>query len=213
MIGKQMFEHYLESLLEGNRSQCRAVVEDLLRADIDVKELYTGLFQESLYRVGELWEGNVISVAVEHLASAITESLFSLVYPRIFAARHTGRKAVISCVANEYHQIGGKMVADIFELHGWDGYFLGANTPVEDLLGMIGNKKPDLVGLSVAVSSNFDNLLDAIEKIRAAFRDVPILAGGQAFRRGGADLIAGYEGVKYIASLSDLEQEIDARSR
>jgi hypothetical protein len=27
-------------------------------------------------------------------------------------------------VANEYHQIGGKMVADIFELNGWRGYFV-----------------------------------------------------------------------------------------
>jgi methanogenic corrinoid protein MtbC1 len=184
------------------------MVQDLLDRDVDIYDLYVNLFQQAMYEVGELWEMNRISVAVEHLATSITESLLSLVYPRIFGAAHSGRKAVIACVANEYHQIGGKMVADIFELHGWDGYFLGANTPPEGLLRLIDDKKPDLVGLSLAISSNLENLCHVVEMVRATFHELPILVGGQAFRWGGTETVSRYAGVTYSSSLGDLENTI-----
>ena len=97
-----------------------------------VYPFYNNLFQKSLYRVGELWESNRISVAKEHLATAITEGLLNLVYPKLFEPEQyrKGRTILISCTANEFHQIGGKMVADVCELNGWDSHFLGANTPV-----------------------------------------------------------------------------------
>ncbi|MBV5326804.1 MAG: cobalamin-dependent protein, partial [Chlorobium sp.] len=112
------------------------------------------LFQKSMYRVGELWEINEISVAREHLATTITESMLSITYPHLFTGLQSAKKAIISCTANEYHQLGGKMVADIFELHGWDTHFLGVNTPINELLACIDEIKPDLIGLSLAVYFN-----------------------------------------------------------
>ena len=34
------------------------------------------------------------------------------------------------------------MVADIMESHGWDAWFLGADTPLEDLLSLLQDKQP-----------------------------------------------------------------------
>jgi hypothetical protein len=51
---------------------------------VQVKSLYKDLFQKSLYRVGEVWEFNRISVAREHLATAITEGFLNLIYPMLF---------------------------------------------------------------------------------------------------------------------------------
>jgi methanogenic corrinoid protein MtbC1 len=209
-ISESLYHNYLASLISGDKKRCASIVQDLLSKDVDVYSLYVNLFQHALYEVGELWERNRISVAVEHLATSITESLLNLVYPRIFAADHSGKKAVIACVANEYHQIGGKMVADILELHGWDGYFLGANTPPEELLKLIDDKKPDLIGLSLAISINLDNLWRVIEMARSTFPHIPILVGGQAFRWGGTDKLSEYEGVAYVASLKDLEKRLFA---
>lgn len=203
-----MYGDYLGALLAGDKKQCTTLVQGLLAKDIDIYTLYVNLFQQSMYEVGKLWEKNLISVAVEHLATSITESLLNLVYPRIFAAEHTGKKAVIACVANEYHQLGGKMVADIFELHGWDGYFLGANTPSQDLLKLIDEKKPDLIGLSLAIYSNVEGLCRIIEMIRSTFRNLPILVGGQAFLWGGTDRVSQYDEVTYLSSLRDLEKRI-----
>jgi len=208
VIGEKTYRDYLKALLAGRRLACRDMVQLLIDADIDLKVLYTELFQRSLYEVGALWETNRITVANEHLATAITESLLSLAYPRLFATERTGRKAVISCSANEYHQVGGKMVADIFELNGWDGHFLGANTPADAMPAFIHEVQPDVVGLSLSLPSNIEHLKRAIETIRSDFPKVDLLVGGQAFRWGIRDAVKQSNGTEYISSLADLERKI-----
>ncbi len=208
MIDEILYETYLTSLLEGKRSKCHDIVQKLLNEKIDLKKLYTDLFQRSMYRVGELWENNRITVANEHLSTSITESLLNLAYPSIFARERIGRKAVISCAANEFHQIGGKMVADIFELNGWDGYFLGANSPIEETARFIHEARPDVVGFSLSILSNLDYLKRGIEVFRSDFPNMDLLIGGQAFRWGGIDIIKQYAGTEYIQSLDDLEKMI-----
>lgn len=204
------YHPYLQHLIQGNRRACRKVVEELLDRNVDIKALYLDLFQRSLYDIGDLWAQNRISVAVEHMATAITESLFPLVYPRLFMAEHNGRKAVISCVANEFHQIGGKMVADIMELNGWDAYFLGADSPLPDLLAFLDAKEPDMAGLSLSLGDNLPRLIEAVEAIRANHPSLPLIVGGQAFRDGGASMLESYPGVTLIRSLPELERHIRA---
>jgi methanogenic corrinoid protein MtbC1 len=205
MITEELYRNYLKSLLTGEHRPCHAAVTGLLERGVEIKDLYLGLFQRSLYEVGELWERRKISVAVEHMASAITESLLALVYPAIFSAEHSDRSVVVSCAANEHHQIGGKIVADFFELHGWHGYFLGANTPESDLLQMIDDKQPQLIGLSLSVYFNLPNLVKIIEAIAGRRPESQILVGGQAFRHGGADVLSRFANVRYVSSLGDLE--------
>lgn len=208
MIDKSLFSDYLNALLAGRRSECGKIVQDLIDAHIELRNLYSHLFQRSMYRVGELWENNQITVANEHLATSITESLLNLVYPSVFGTERIGKKAVISCGANEFHQIGGKMVADIMELHGWDVHFLGANTPTDDMAQFIQDAKPDLVGLSLSILSNLDHLKRSIEIVKTEFPNIDLLIGGQAFRWGGIAEIERYAGTEYIPSLEDLEKSI-----
>lgn len=179
-----------------------------LAAGMDLRVLYQEFVERSLYEVGALWEQGRVSVATEHLATAITEGLLNLVYPRLFSQPHIGRSAVVTCAANEYHQIGGKMVADLFELHRWRGYFLGANTPAPDLLSLIQEKRPDVVALSATVYFGLEGLLNAAEQIRDRFPAMPMLVGGQAFRSGGRERVEQVGGVKYLPSLEALESWI-----
>jgi len=96
------------------------------------------------------------------------------------------------------------MVADIFELNGWDGHFIGANVPADDLARFIQEVKPDVVGLSLSILSNIDNLIQTIQLIRADFPNVDLLVGGQAFRWGGVDSISRFN-IEFIPSLNQLE--------
>jgi len=210
MISHQLYKDYLDQLLDGKRIDCRRIVQHLLDQSISIKELYTELFQKSLYEVGELWEFNRISVAKEHLATAITEGLLNLTYPNLFETEpyERGKKVVVSCAANEFHQIGGKMVADIFELNGWDAQFLGANTPVDHMLEHIQEVRPNLVGLSLSIFFNIESLKRGIEAIRSNFANLDIFIGGQAFRSGGVDIVRRYSGTEYIPSLDELEKLI-----
>lgn len=205
MIDNKIYDDYVLNLISGDRNRCREIVEDLLKKEIDIKDIYINLFQSSMYKIGEMWESNQISVATEHLATSITESLMNSIYPTIFSKEHIGKKAVISCIANEYHQIGARMVADIFEINGWDGYFLGANTPINDLINFIESKKPDLVCFSLSIYFNIHELIKTLSDVRSQYPEIRILIGGQAFRWGGKDIVKIYKNVQYIDSLDKLE--------
>ncbi|MBF0287839.1 MAG: cobalamin-dependent protein [SAR324 cluster bacterium] len=207
MIEKH-YDDYISALLAGNRAKCTSIVKELIEQKVAVQDLYVNLFQTSMYEVGKLWESNQISVAVEHMATAITEGLLNLVYPLIFAADHVGKSAIVSCVPKEYHQIGAKMVADIFELNGWDGYFLGANTPENEMLQIIEEKKPDLLALSMSLYFSLRTMEQTLQAVQATFPQLDIIAGGQGFLWGGLDVLAKYPQVNYVDSIVKLEKLI-----
>ena len=208
MITDLLYQEYLSLLLNGKRDACSRMVQALIDKNIDIKTLYTDLFQKSLYEVGKLWEFNKITVAREHLVTAITEGLLNLVYPKLFLGKRTHKKAVISCAANEFHQIGGKMVADMFEIQGWDAHFLGANMPLDQMLHYIDEVKPDLLGLSLSVYFNMPSLIKGIEAVKTNFKNLDIVVGGQAFNWGGLDKVKSYPNTVCIRSLVELDHMI-----
>ena len=205
------YKDYLSSLLKGNRLYCGEIVGNLLNAEMPVKNLYQALFQRSLYQVGELWESNKISVAAEHVATSVTEGLMNQIYADIISPHRAGKKAVIASAENELHQVGAKMVADIFEMQGWDSFYVGANTPTQELIKFARDIKPDVIGLSFSVYFHAGTLEKMIEAIRESFEHVEILIGGQALRRSENLLPLKYPGVFYINSLDALEDWIKQR--
>ncbi|HYG35350.1 MAG TPA: B12-binding domain-containing protein, partial [Clostridia bacterium] len=70
MITREAYEAYMGHLLTGDRAACVQLASGLVEDGVGTKELYTELFQRALYAVGDLWEGNRISVATEHPATA-----------------------------------------------------------------------------------------------------------------------------------------------
>jgi methanogenic corrinoid protein MtbC1 len=196
-------------LIKGAKNECVAIFDEVLKNNIPVEIIYTQLFQPSLYQVGEYWEMNKISVATEHMATAITENLMIKLQPQLFSTERIGKKAVIACVANEYHQVGAKMIADIFEMNGWDGYFIGANTPVTELIRFLKSKNPDLLGLSLSIYYNLPELKNTIAIIRQHFPDLPILVGGQAFRWGGTEITEQFNNVACLSGIETLRKYIN----
>jgi MerR family transcriptional regulator, light-induced transcriptional regulator len=209
MISEEFYSRYLEALLRGDSSCCLKMAGGLLDEQVQPVAIYVDLLQRSLYRIGELWEHNRVSVATEHLATAITERILAAIYPSLLGktAPH-GRTAILCCSANEYHQIGARMVADLIESTGWNVSFLGANTPIDDLLVMIDERSPEFVGLSVSLYFNMAALHRLIDQIHGNHRNLDIIVGGQAFRWGGDDIARLHPQVTYIPSLAALEQAI-----
>jgi len=209
MIENETYNNYFNGLIKGAKHECVAIFDELLNRKVPVEIIYSQFFQRSLYQVGEYWEMNKISVATEHMATAITENLMIRLQPQLFSTERTGKKAVIACVAKEYHQVGAKMIADIFEMNGWDGYFVGANTPTTELIRFLDSKNPDLIGLSLSIYYNLPELKNTVAKIRQHFPEMPIMVGGQAFRWGGTEIIQEYNNVDYLSGIEPLRKFIN----
>ena len=204
---KKFENAFYNALLQSNKSECQKVVNEFRKTDLSIMVLYEEIFKNSLYRIGQMWEDNKITVSVEHMATSITEGLMNDLLPDIINLERKNKKIVISCVENEEHQVGGKMVADIFEKNSWDAYFLGANTPMVDLIEFCNSIKPDLICLSLAVYLNVSVLLKEIKAIRA-ITNIPILIGGQALRIVGVQLSRKLKNVFYFSTLETVDNFI-----
>lgn len=152
---------------------------------------------------------NKISVATEHLASAIVETIMSELYQDYIFKNKTKKNVVLGCVQNEYHQIGIKMVSDIFETNGWNAHFLGANVPTKEMITFAQNLKSDILALSVSLYFHLPELEKMLLSFRKEFADAQIIVGGQAFNYGSENIINNYNNVVFISDLFSLETFIN----
>jgi methanogenic corrinoid protein MtbC1 len=61
-----------------------------------------------------------------------------------------GKRVLLACVQGNHHAVGLQMVADAFQLAGWEAQFLGANVPTHAVIAHLGDYKPHLLALSVS---------------------------------------------------------------
>ncbi len=202
---QELYSDFMSSLIAGDKNGCFTIVKNLIDKGVPVLDLYENIFKISLYKIGLLWEENKISVATEHLATAITDTILNWLYAQILHDFNSGKTALLSCIEHEYHQIGLRMVNDIFERNGWNTYFLGANTPTESLLSLAQSVSPDILGISVSLYQNIPAALRVIEKFNQEFPGKRVIVGGQAFSRGNVLLDKKFENVFILKNLYDLE--------
>ncbi len=203
---KPLYHNLLHALLLGDHQQCSNLVSSYLADGLSVIDIYETIIKKAMYQVGLLWEFNKISVAAEHLASAIVESLMNEHYMQLISNLRLNKKIIVACVEQEYHQIGIKMVSDVFEKHGWNSYFLGANVPIKDLISYAKTVNPDFMALSIGIYSHLPILQKMIEALRLEFPELCVLVGGQAFLHGDKEVLDKYYKVVYLNDLSDVEQ-------
>ncbi|MGD8781891.1 MAG: cobalamin-dependent protein [Ignavibacteria bacterium] len=208
MISEAKYLHYLDSLLEGNKTGCIKIVNGLLEEDTPVIDIYNDIFQRSMYRVGRLWEKNRCTVAEEHSATQITKLCLDLVYTKISKTPKKSKTVLITCVDKEFHEIGPRMISDYFELNGWNSMFLGTNMPGKDVIEIINDKKPDVVGISNNFYMNFLRTLKLVDNIKENNPGQKIIIGGQALEKADINTLKKYNNVDVIKDLDDLQKYI-----
>ena len=175
---------FLQGLIAGSLSRCNACATGYITGKDELREFYLGVVQPAMIEIGNLWERGELSVAREHLATAIVTRIMAAQHMRFFGLEKPKGKALISAAANEFHELGARMVADLFDLDGWDVTYIGSNVPVEAAEEMIRNEKPSVVGLSVTMPFNLEKTADLVDRIHSSpeLAGVKIIVGGRAFQ-------------------------------
>ncbi len=148
----QLAREYLEMLLRGERHLASSKILLAAHNGTPVKDIYLQVFQRSQYELGRLWRLNEISVAQEHYCTATTQLIMSQLYPFIFSGEKKHGNFVAAGVAGELHELGARMIADFFEMDGWNTFYLGTNTPSEDVVKSIGQRDASLLGISATMT-------------------------------------------------------------
>jgi methanogenic corrinoid protein MtbC1 len=182
-IAATLRQEYLKEILAGKRKTALEIIMDAYRGGYPIPGIYMDVFQEALYEVGRLWETNQITVADEHMGTAITQYVMSNLYQHLEIADEQRGKVVMTGVQGELHQVGANMVADVLEADGWDVTFLGTNVPAEGVIQSIRQHGPDLFGISSTMFFNIPKVIQLVETVHKEFGDsVRIMLGGGAFR-------------------------------
>lgn len=178
----QRREQFLRAQLDGDRASAIAIVAAAVSDGVAVADVHLRIIQWAQRRIGELWQENRVSVAQEHVATAIALLAMSHLFPHLPRAAANGRKIVIACVEGELHDMGPRMLADFLEMAGYDVVFAGASVPTDDLIALVKSAAPSMVALSASLSFHLPALRHAVARLRAEVAPaLPIAVGGHAF--------------------------------
>lgn len=172
---------FLAALIEGRPAKVNAEVDHLSRSGYQVREIYLRVLAPALMRVGTLWEEGVISVADEHLATALVRAQMARLTPLPAIGRPINGRLVLAGVPGELHALGTRMVADFLEGDGWEVSNLGQNTPRDDLVRFVGLRRPDVVGLSCGLVDYLGETAGVVRALRSIPDAPTIIVGGAAF--------------------------------
>ena len=176
---------YASAALLGERANAVALLEGALAREASLPQVAVHVIQPAMYEVGRLWQENSVSVAQEHLATALSQSWMSRARAMARAAADNGGRALFACLSGNHHVVGLRMVADAFELDGWSTHYLGADTTPEALLAKVRALRPHLVGFSASLPQHLRGLRDAVAGLRAELgADCPrLVVGGLAINQ------------------------------
>lgn len=174
---------FLKLLLNGERHVASRLILDAVDSGVPVKDIYLHVFQRSQRELGRLWQLNQISVAQEHYSTAATQLIMAQLYPSIFRTEKNERKIIATSIGGELHEIGVRIIADFFEMEGWDTYYLGANSPTAAIVQAIADRRADILAVSATMTFHIRAVENLIATVRASAdsNGVKILVGGYPF--------------------------------
>jgi MerR family transcriptional regulator, light-induced transcriptional regulator len=183
---RELKDTFLATLIVGGHHRAIELANDNVHSAADLTDFYLQVIQPAMYQIGNLWEKGEISVAREHLASAIVTRVMASLYPKYIVIEQTKGQAIVTAAPNEFHEIGPRMVADLLEIDGWDVDYTGANTPPQDLLDLALEKNPFFIAISVGMPFNIDRTQELVKMIREKpqLKDTRIMIGGHSLKMG-----------------------------
>lgn len=174
-------EAYMDCLFRKNGRQAIRLIRKFADQGIDLDDIYVEILSESMRRVGELWHTAEITVDTEHYCTSVTQMAMAQMYDKLFDGERKDKTILSVCPGMELHEMGARIVSDLFENHGWNSIFLGAAVPVDYIMDSVRENHPDLVTLSVSMPQHLMDCEKVIKEMKENFPDIKIAVGGKAF--------------------------------
>lgn len=173
---------YLQMILEGNAAAAVSLVSRAVSDGLSPQALYMEVLLPAQREVGRLWHAGELSVAEEHMVTAVTQRAMAVVVSQASAAPGNGHTVVVAAVSGNVHDIGLRALADMFQLAGWRVIYVGSDVPMLDLPALLSFYEADLLMLGATLATHIPRVEQAITAIRERCeRPVRIVVGGAAF--------------------------------
>jgi DNA-binding transcriptional MerR regulator/methylmalonyl-CoA mutase cobalamin-binding subunit len=156
----------------------------------------------TLEAIGHGWTERSVTIAQEHLATAVFRRVLGWLLG-VYQTDSATHRLVVATPPGERHELGAMMVAVSAALEGWSVTYLGADLPVAELLGAVEQTGAEALALSIVHADDGRGLTTMVQEIRAGLPPtVALLLGGAGAQRVHARL--GSPDVHLMDSLADL---------
>lgn len=152
---------------------------------MDPPQLYGGLMWPAMEQVARMYRDDRINLATEHMATRINRCVADQLQPHLPKREGNGKRILIACADDEPEELGAQMCADLFESEGWDVYFLGGGVPNDEILGLVGELRPDILLLFGTQPSGVPGVRKLIDLIREVGSNptMNVMISGGVFNR------------------------------
>lgn len=183
----QLSRLYLDAVRAADAPGAFRLAAGALAGGMTIPQLYQQVIAPAMHEIGELWAKGALTVADEHLATALTHRVLTALRPPVWVeagmkpeATSVRGRVMLAAVEGEQHVLGLRMVADVLEDAGFETIYLGADVPIGALLQAIDALSPDVLGLSATMPELALQLDQVASALRCSDRHLELLVGGQA---------------------------------
>src|SRR3569833_4258780 len=188
-----MRDQYLQQQLRGDRRAALQFIETALSEGASVNEVRCRIVQAAQREIGRLWQEDRITIAQEHMATAISQLALAHLFQRSEFRGRVNKKVLVACVPGEHHEYPARLLADALEVEGYDVRFLGADVPLVSLIHSIETEAPDVVALSMTMLLHLSALRESVSAVRALKKPGLLVAIGGSVFETSSSLAAGIE--------------------
>jgi len=174
---KKSKQQLYKKLTEGNIEECVKIYQDYTKI-FNAADFFDKILKQVMYDIGEDWANNKISIATEHVASNIAQTLVKIIMDSVTGSAN--KKKILICVpVGEEHHLGCDVLETYLSIKGFKVYNMGTSIPTESIISFVENNKPDIVFLSITLSDNIAAGQRLVKKIKEE-SNIPVLVGGYA---------------------------------
>ncbi len=169
-----------ERMVDGDEAGAWSVIESAMAAGMAIEEVYLDLLTPALRSIGDRWESGEITVADEHVASAVTLRLIGRLGPQFSRRGRKRATVVVAAPAGETHSLPIALFADLLRGRGFRVLDLGGDVPADSLTSTVADAVNLLaVCLGCTTAGNEASITEAIAAVRGA-TPAAVLVGGRA---------------------------------
>jgi len=172
----QLFRKFTKGDLQGSLK----IYQEYIKI-FKISDFFDKILKPVMCKIGDDWEDGEISIATEHVASNIAQTLVKIIMEQI--TRDGDNKKILICVPlGEEHHLGCDVLETYLSTKGFKVYNMGTSIPTESILSFIDNNELDAIFLSITLGDNILAGQRLVRKIKEQF-DIPILVGGVAVQQ------------------------------
>ncbi|HLX40455.1 MAG TPA: cobalamin B12-binding domain-containing protein [Ktedonobacteraceae bacterium] len=159
-----------------------------------IEQVCAELITPTLWEVGRRWEQGIITVTIEHFASAFFQGLLTNMF-HATPISNANPLVIACCAPGEAHAIAPLILSLLMRRAGLRVAYLGQSIETAGLLQTIIQLSPALLCISVTIGSHVTATMELGQKLQQLPSPPPVfIVGGQAFEQH-PDLIEQVSGI------------------